>query len=78
MTIKAQSLGRTDNKPLTLEDFLGILRPLVGDPKTWTQIKDKPVRMSCDEEGNGFGKLYAVDISKTGQVTLWPADTQID
>lgn len=75
--MKEQSLARADNKPLTPKDLLEILRPLVGDPKTWEKIKDQPIKVFGDEEGNTYGDLYSVAVSKTGQITLWPGDIKI-
>jgi hypothetical protein len=66
--MKSGSFSRKDNKPLTIAE----LRALLNQIPT-TQAQSKPVVMSCDEEGNEMLKLVAVDISKTGQVTLWPA-----
>jgi len=66
--MKAGSYSRKDNKPLTLREFKAILNSI---PEA---SLDKPVGMSCDEEGNDTDlKLMAVDISKTGDVLLWPA-----
>ena len=68
-----KSYGRKDNKPMTLKDFLVVLGQLQQEnPKAYGKIINKPIKMSCDEEGNGFGKLYSVEIGS--EITLWPAD----
>jgi hypothetical protein len=65
---------RNDHKPMTLNDLMGVLAQVkIKEAKTWEKMKDKPIRMSSDEEGNSFAHLWSVDIAKTGEITLWPA-----
>ena len=58
---------RSDNKPITLRDLHTTLSKIKNPD--W----DRPVIMSSDEEGNEMLSLYGIEISKTGQVTLWLA-----
>ena len=71
--VLGQSFSRRDNKPMTLYDLVGVLNSINRDPTIERSIFEKPVIMSSDEEGNDMLKLSFVDVSKTGQVTLWPA-----
>ena len=65
--MKEYSLSHPDNKALDL----GAIRALVE--RTKDMPPSHPVFMSTDEEGNSFGKLWQIDVTKEGLV-LWPAD----
>jgi len=56
--------SRKDNKAMTLHDLLQVVDKAKG--------LNKPVIMSCDEEGNEMLVLQSVEIAKNGQITLWP------
>ena len=66
--MKSGNFARSDNKPLTLGDLKGILNSIKV-----TDHLNKPIIMSSDEEGNDMLKLWSVDVSDDGEVTLWPA-----
>ena len=62
-------LTRKDNKPWTIRELKAILDSIPECPAL-----DKPIRMSCDEEGNDTSlKLYGIEIAKSGEILLWPA-----
>jgi len=69
-TLRGRALSRSDNRPLSLRDLIGVLKGMEGDSK---MAFDKPVVMSSDEEGNDMLCLWSIEVSKAGVVTLWPA-----
>lgn len=68
--MKTETFGKSDNTPFTVAELKDLLNKI---PAAKT---NKPVLMYSDEEGNMIGKLYAVDISSSGSVTLIPADAK--
>ena len=68
--MNGKSYSSPKNLPLTGAALLDVLSTKV--PK---ELLSKPILMSIDEEGNGFGKLYQIDISNNG-IILWQADVQ--
>ena len=66
--MKDKSYCMQNNTPLTGSSLLDILSNKVPE-----EVLSKPILMSIDEEGNGFGKLYQIDITNVG-ITLWPAE----
>lgn len=72
--MKELHFERKDRKPLTLGEFLMFIElSSIQDSKNFEKAKDKPVMMSSDEEGNEIMLLHCIDITKEGQITLWPA-----
>jgi hypothetical protein len=75
----SKSYAIKGNKPVTFADLLGIADKIRTDlsPKAYAKLLKQPVTISSDEEGNGFGKLWQVDVDeKGGQILFWPADAQ--
>ena len=72
-SVLGQSFSRRDNKPMTLYDLIGVANAINRDPAVERSIFEEPVIVSSDEEGNEMLNLWAIDVSKTGQITLWPA-----
>jgi hypothetical protein len=69
-SILGKSLTHSKNLPLTVGTLLDTLNTLI---KEKPNALKNPVFMSSDEEGNQALHLYAIDITKSGQLTLWPA-----
>jgi hypothetical protein len=66
-----QNFSRKDNKPMTLYDLIGVVSLINRDPTIERSLFEKPVIVAS--EGNDMLNLWSIDVSKTGQVTLWPA-----
>ena len=68
--ILGKSLTHPKNQPLTVGVLLDALIALTREvPKA----RSNKVFMSSDEEGNEALHLYAIDITESGQLILWPA-----
>lgn len=68
--ILGKSLSHPKNQPLTVGVLLDALTALT---KEIPNARKNKVFMSSDEEGNEALHLYAIDITKSGQLILWPA-----
>jgi hypothetical protein len=75
---KGNTYTKNDNTAFTVGELYDILLGVkLTKPNVWSKISKKPVKMSVDEEGNGYGKLFSVDISISNGILLWPADTEL-
>jgi len=79
MPKKSKSLKNTTttgnkNTPITALALLKHLLRIYQDPTLGKEALEVPVIMSSDEEGNAYGKLWAIDVNNKGEVTLIPAD----
>lgn len=71
------NFARKDDKAMRLGDLIAVVEKLrCGEavrPGTATRMLNKPIVISCDEEGNEMLALHSVEVdSKTGQLTFWP------
>lgn len=66
-SVKERAFAHPKNKALTLAHLRDILEQTKDLPS------DFPIFVSSDEEGNRYGKLWQVDVTKKG-LLLWPAD----
>lgn len=70
MSLLGKEISHPKNQPLTIGLLLDALLALT---KEIPNARKNKVFMSSDEEGNQALHLYAIDITKSGQLTLWPA-----
>jgi hypothetical protein len=71
-SLKNKTISAPDNTPMTGMMLLQSLAKMYHDPELKPAL-EKPITMSSDEEGNDMLKLWQMDVSKTGAITLWPA-----
>jgi hypothetical protein len=61
------SFARKDNKALSAQELIALFNTIP------LNLRDKPVTLYSDEEGNDKHHLWSVEISPKGEVSLWPA-----
>jgi hypothetical protein len=68
-----KSISRPDSKGMTVRDLFSFLTQVSYDPKMVAAKWDQPIVMSSDEEGNEMLSLAMIEVSKSGKITLYPA-----